>query len=452
MVSLVMLERKEKVKTVSNGVLLVLGSDYCTLQVVKEAKAMGYYVIVADLMEKSPTKEAADEAWLISTTDIDLLIDKCKKHSIKGIMFGASDFNINNARIICKKLNLSIYCSDDYAWKVARDKREFKNLCKYVGAPIADDYELDDYLNDDSINKIKFPVVVKPSDKSGNRGMSYCNNKQELIEAYQNVREISDASVIIERKLVGQEYNVHYAIAEGIPSLLYFSSTHHEPGQAENLYSFKCTTSAYLKQYIEEVNDKAVEVIKKSGCKEGIAWFDCIRDNDGHFYLLEMGHRFGGVMTYVPYEKVSGFNTTKWMIECAVGVKHTVADLPKELNEAYKGCAGSYHLFSNSEDVIVSIEGLDNLSKVENIFIDLPKREGNSLRYHACSGLIGIYGKDVYDLCDKLRRINELLFIKNSNGSNMFIKFDDYEGLIKEYKKGLRQFIKDDTRAKNDNL
>ena len=41
MVSLVMLERKEKVKTVSNGVLLVLGSDYCTLQVVKEAKAMG---------------------------------------------------------------------------------------------------------------------------------------------------------------------------------------------------------------------------------------------------------------------------------------------------------------------------------------------------------------------------------------------------------------------------
>ena len=165
-----------------------------------------------------------------------------------------------------------------------------------------------------------------------------------------------------------------------------------------------------------------------------------------------MGHRFGGVMTYVPYEKVSGFNTTKWMIECAVGVKHTVADLPKELNEAYKGCAGSYHLFSNSEDVIVSIEGLDNLSKVDNIFIDLPKREGNSLRYHACSGLIGIYGKDVYDLCDKLRRINELLFIKNSNGSNMFIKFDDYEGLIKEYKKGLRQFLKDDTRAKNDNL
>lgn len=440
MVSLVMLERNEKVKLVNNDVLLVLGSDYCTLQVVKEAKAMGYYVIVADLMDTSPTKEAADEAWLVSTTDIELLTEKCKKHSIKGIMFGASDFNINNARIICKKLNLSIYCSDDYAWKVARDKREFKNLCKYVGAPIADDYELDDCLNDDSINKIKFPVVVKPSDKSGNRGMSYCNNKQELIEAYQNVREISDASVIVERKLVGQEYNVHYAIAEGVPRLLYFSSTHHEPSQAENLYSFKCTTSAYLKQYIEEVNDKAVEVIKKSGCKEGIAWFDCIRDNDGHFYLLEMGHRFGGVMTYVPYEKVSGFNTTKWMIECAVGVKHTVADLPKELNEAYKGCAGSYHLFSNSDKFIASIEGLEELSRVTDIFIDLPKREGNRLRYHACSGLIGIYGKDIYDLCNKLKKINRVLFVYDENNNNMFIKFDAYDELIDEYEKGLKQF------------
>ena len=50
------------------GKLLVLGSDFGTIQVVKEAKKCGLYVIVADLMEDSPTKKNADEAWLISTT------------------------------------------------------------------------------------------------------------------------------------------------------------------------------------------------------------------------------------------------------------------------------------------------------------------------------------------------------------------------------------------------
>ena len=72
--------------------LLILGSDFVTISVVKEAKKLGIYVIVADLMQNSPTKEEADEAWLISTTDIDLLEQKCKEEKVIAIMFGASDF------------------------------------------------------------------------------------------------------------------------------------------------------------------------------------------------------------------------------------------------------------------------------------------------------------------------------------------------------------------------
>ena len=45
--------------------LLVLGSDYGTIDVVREAHKMGMYVIVADLMESSPTKQEADEAWFL---------------------------------------------------------------------------------------------------------------------------------------------------------------------------------------------------------------------------------------------------------------------------------------------------------------------------------------------------------------------------------------------------
>ena len=52
--------------------LLILGSDYGTIDLLKAAKARGLYVIVTDLMRSSPTKDAADEAWMISTADIDL--------------------------------------------------------------------------------------------------------------------------------------------------------------------------------------------------------------------------------------------------------------------------------------------------------------------------------------------------------------------------------------------
>lgn len=420
--------------------ILILGSDFGTISVVHEAKKMNLYVIAADLMETSPTKKAADEAWLLSSTDTDTLVQKCREEDITALMFGASDFNVWNARKICKKLNLPIYCESDYACSVARDKGEFKRICREVGAPVATDYYITDALSDNELNSVVFPVVVKPADKSGNRGMSYCSNREELTAGYKTARKISDKEIIVERQLHGKEYNVHYVLADGTAKLLYFSSAHHEPGEPKNLYSFKCTTSQYLKQFIDEVDESAKEVIKKAGCKEGIVWFDCIRDDDGHFYLLEMGYRFGGVMTYVPYEQVKGFNTVKWMLECALGVKHTVEDMPETLDIALKGCAASYNLFSRYDGEIKEIEGLEKVAEIPGVFIDIPKREGNSVRANACMGLLGIYGKNIEEVCERLKKINSLLYTRNINGENMFIKFDDYDSLREEYYAGLRQF------------
>lgn len=419
--------------------LLIIGSDFGTIQVVKEAHKLGLYVITADLMETSPTKELADEAWLVSTTDTETLVQKCKEEGIDALMFGASDFNVWNARVICRELGLPIYCDSDYACRVARDKGEFKRICKSVGAPVAQDYTLSEALTDQELGTINYPVVVKPVDKSGNRGMSYCSNAKELIEGYKKAREVSDQEIIVERQLHGKEYNVHYVLADGHAQLLYFSSTHHEPGEPENLYSFKITTSQHLKQFIEEVDEKAKAVIKKAECKEGIVWFDCIRDDDGKFYLLEMGYRFGGVMTYAPYNNVTGFNTVKWMIENALGVKHTVSDLPPELRPGLTGCACSYNLFSRDEGEISKIEGLEEIEKLPNVFVDLPKREGNSVRSAACMGLLGIYGENIETVCDSLKQVNSLLQIKNHDDKNMFINFDDYKALQEEYYSGLRE-------------
>jgi biotin carboxylase len=420
--------------------LLILGSDFGTISVVREAHKMGLYVIVADLMETSPTKELADEAWLLSSTDTDTLVQKCREENVSALMFGASDFNVWNARKVCNQLNLPIYCESDYACRVARDKGEFKRICKAVGAPVATDYYLTDVLSDEELNGVVFPVVVKPVDKSGNRGMSYCSNRDELVAGYKAAREISDKEIIVERQLHGKEYNVHYVLADGHARLLYFSSTHHEPGEAENLYSFKCTTSQHLKQYIDEVNESAIAVIEKAECKEGIVWFDCIRDDDGHFYLLEMGYRFGGVMTYVPYEQVTGFNTVKWMLECALGVEHKEADLPTALDNALTGCAASYNLFSRRDGEIKEIEGLDKVAELPGVFIDIPKREGNPVRLNACMGLLGIYGSDIEEVCSRLAMVNSLLHTRNKDGENMFIKFDDYDSLREEYYAGLKQF------------
>ncbi len=421
--------------------LLVLGSDYGTIDLVREAHKMGMYVIVADLMESSPTKQEADEAWLISTTAIDVLETRCKEAGVCGVVTGASDFNTSCSRELCARLGLPIICSSERAWGVARNKRLFKELCLEVGAPVAKDYYITSADNDQELDLVTYPVVVKPVDKSANRGMSYCNNKEELIEAYKYAKSISENdTIIVEKELHGPEFAAHYVIAEGEARLLYFGSEHHQPGQRNNQYSLVYTTSAHLQQYLDEVNDSMIEVFKRAGCRDGIVWVECIRDDDGHFYLFEMGYRLGATMLYTWYEKVFGFNSIRWMIECATGIKHTVADLPEGLARPLKATSASYHFFTQIEGTVAYIKGLDVISKLDNVIIDIPKRGGQNVSAHTCIGVIRIFGEDCNNLCETIAYINRHLRIEDSNGENMVILFDDFESVKSEYVLGISQF------------
>lgn len=421
--------------------ILLLGSDFGTLDMVLEAKKQGYYVIATDLMETSPSKEAADEMWKISTTDLTILEEKCRELDIKGIITGASDFNITCARQLCKRLNLPIYCENDYAWKVARDKSEFKKVCNLVGAPVAKGYTINDELTREQLDAIEYPVVVKPVDKSGNRGMSYCSNEAELLEAYKNARSVSsNPNIVCERQLHGPEWTVYYLLADGQAQLFYFAKEHHQPGELANLYTIMNSSSHHLKQYLEEMNDKVIEVFKQANFTEGLAWVETMLDDDGKFYLIECGYRFGGDMENICYEKVSGFNSIKWMIDTAVGKKHTIKDLPAPLTTAHKACSATYHLFANKDAIITKIEGLDKIEANGNVYVDMPKREGSKVFDRACMGIVRIYGETHLKMIEKIKYITDNLKIYDENGEELFIKFTDYKSISDDFEAGLLEF------------
>ena len=83
---------------------------------------------------------------------------------------------------------------------------------------------------------------------------------------------------------------------------------------------------------------------------------------------------------------------------------------------------------------------MDKVAELPGVFIDIPKREGNPVRLNACMGLLGIYGSDIEEVCDRLKEVNSLLYTRNDAGENMFIKFDDYDSLREEYYTGIKQF------------
>lgn len=183
--------------------LLMLGTSLISKEMVEYAKSIGVYTIVTDYLEpeKSRAKLVADEYWMINVAEVDLLERKCREEGITAVICGISEFCLEVCMELCKRLGFPCYCTPE-AWHFSRDKDDFKKLCKSIGAPVATDYHLSDELSEDELNGVKFPVVVKPVDMSGNRGISYCYNKEELVSAYKYARSLSKSDKIIVEKML----------------------------------------------------------------------------------------------------------------------------------------------------------------------------------------------------------------------------------------------------------
>ncbi len=419
--------------------LLILGSSSASREIIEYAKSEGVYTIVTDYLppEKSSSKLISDEYWMINTSDLDMLEIKCKEEGVTAIICGASDFNMGMTSELCKRLGLPSYCTPE-SWHFSCNKADFKRVCKKLGAPVATDYEVTDALTDEEIEKIKFPVVVKPVDLSGNRGITYCHNKEELIEAYGLARSLSkNPKIVVERMLHGREWYSYYALADGEIRQISLNAMEAQPGELKNLYSLTTTVTDYVEQFMSEINPSIEDVLKEVGCREGIAWVQAMLDDDGHFYIIEMGYRLPGDLPFMTYPYVFGFDSIKWIVDYARGKKNTIDMLPESQKHSYKRCGCGYSLWTCKSGIISSILGIEDILKIPGVSYYPIRKIGNEVNFHKTIGVIGVTAEDCDEFCDKIKKINETISVLDENGEDMIIRYTDFEYLKENYKKGM---------------
>lgn len=399
------------------------------------------YTIVTDYLEpeKSTAKLVSDEYWMINTGDVDRLEEKCTAEGITAVMCGVSEFNLEMTMELCKRLNLPSYCTPE-AWHFSRDKADFKDLCKKLGAPVATDYYLSDELTEEELSKVKFPVVVKPVDMSGNRGITYCYNKEELVEAYKYARSLSkNPKIVVERMLHGREWWSYYAIAEGEIRQISLNAMEAEPGHLKNLYSLTTTITDKVQKFNEEINPAVEAVLRKVGCKEGIAWVQEMLDDDGNFYIIEMGYRLPDDMPFMVYPDMFGFDTIKWLTDYARGIKNTVDMLPVAQKKEYKNCECGYSLWTRKAGKISAIEGIDEILKIPGVTYYSLHHVGEEFPIHRPVGVVGVYAEDCEEFIKKIDCINNTINVLDENGEDMIIRYTNFDNLRDNYRKGLEE-------------
>ena len=417
--------------------LLMLGSSKAGKELIEIARNAGWYTIVTDNLspEISIVKKFADEFWMISTSDFDVLEEKCKQENINAVISGISTFNIHATMELAKRLNLPCYCTPE-SWSYTIDKRAFKDICKSCNVPVSKDYYISENQSKDELDKIEYPVVVKAIDQSANRGMSYCNNSEEVLNACDFARSVSNSkTVIIEHMLKGREYAARYALAEGESSLVNFGAMLAQPGYPSNVYSFTTTSTNYFEKYKKEFDPYFKNALKKMQCNEGYAWVELMEDTDKSLNALEMGYRMAGDMLELQMAKANQFNAHKWLFEVAIGVKHTKEMLPADLKALPERIVNSYILWSKKGGLLTRIEGVDKIKElipsvnVEERSVSIGK-EVSKFQYL----LVITFDNGSYEeMLRDIQIINDNVSIYDENNENICIYYTDFKTLKELY-------------------
>ena len=419
--------------------LLVMGGMRISCEIIHKAKTMGIVVGVADYntIDNSPGKQIADEHYEVNITDVDAVVSLINEKNFDGVIVGFNDMLLPYYAEICAKAGLPCYGTKEQ-FDTFTNKDRFKTLCRKYDIPTIIDYDIND-------TKIEFPVLVKPVDNSGSRGITICHNRKDLIHAYNNAIENSKVGrAIIERYIDGREVSIFWVFKDGDYFLTAMGNRHIKNNQSADViplpvgYTFP---SVYLEDYQENIEPKCKSMFSDIGIKDGMMFMQCKVANN-ICYIYDIGYRLTGSLEYYILEQICDYNPLEMIIRFSLTGTMGEPDLIKKVNPNFKTPAFNVSCLS-SPGTIDRIDGIENLPSIKDVKKTYISHMPGDTITPQMTGLLSqiairVLGtvESIHDLYPIMKRIENEIKIISDKGENLClpgIDFEDIDGYISIY-------------------
>jgi biotin carboxylase len=335
--------------------LIIIGANNFQLPLILKAKEMGIETHVFAWENGAVGKTYADYFYPISITDKDQILEIATKIKPDGVLSIGSDLASITVNHIAH--NLGLTGNSPECTLVTTNKFIMRQLLTEKGLPCplyrkADQREIPD------IEMFSFPIIVKPTDRSGSRGVTKVETKEDFETAINRAIEESFAKeAIVEEFIEGLEYSVEMISWKG--NHYFLQITEKETTGPPYFVEMGQHQPA---RFDDELQNKIQEVIKKTltalGIENGASHSEIKITPDGEIFIIEIGARMGG--DYIGSHLVrlsTGYDFVKGVIEVALGVEPKII-----MKETFH--AGIYFLIA-SEGTVQKIE--NHTSKYKEI-------------------------------------------------------------------------------------
>lgn len=410
--------------------LLILGGNPETVPLVEIANGMGIKTIVASGRSTDAAKKVAWKASDIDGMDVPGLIALAREEQVDGVLVGVADILVPSYCKVCDALNLPCYATQQIV-DVFAFKDVFKATCERYGVHGIPEYYLDAEMRREDLDKIVYPVMIKPVDNGGGVGMTVAFNEEELV---QGVRKALDASYkkrfIVEKYMLCDDMGMYYTFKDGYcsASCIYDRYTTDEQPGLSRVCLGGTYPSKHLDEYFERMHPNALRLFKEIGIKNGVLMLSGFYEN-GEFYVYDTGFRLQGEAPHLLMKAIHGFDQREMLICFALTGSEGSVNLETDDDTRLRGKWASTLWFLLKQGHIAKIEGLDEIGKDSRVVANIQRLyEGDDVLSQWIGNEKQVLTR-LYIVCDSKEELAECLKeyqskvkVLDENGNNLVLK------------------------------
>lgn len=309
----------QEVLQINKESILIFGGGVLQTSIINTAREKGFYTIVIDPDENAVGKNYADEFLIVDGNDYDKTISIINKYKVKGLVTAATDKPLLVMAKIAEKMNFKF---PSYESILNSTYKDFMKKCfQDNNIPCAKGITLnnEDIFNENNVKELKIPLIVKPVDSSGSRGVTAITDFAKLKEAVEYARSFSrEKRVLIEEYIKGPEISVESLTFNNNTIILQITDkiTTNPPYNVELGHTQPTSLSKKNVELVEQIVIKAIKALGLNNC----ACHTELKITPSGPVIIENGARLGGdFITSVLVPTSTGINIESAVIDIAVG-------------------------------------------------------------------------------------------------------------------------------------
>lgn len=339
--------------------ILIFGTGQLQQSLIERCKLKGLYTVGIDPNSNAECRNLVDIFEVVEGNDYNTTLAIAKKYSVSGVITAATDKPLVMMARVARELSLPFF-SEETAIN-STDKFFLKQKFIEAGIPCAKGFVINN-ISELSALDISFPVIVKPRDNSGSRGVIYCKNlessNQAIIEALQFTQK---GNVLVEEFIEGKEYSVegiHYNGEHHVIQITEKTTTDF-PYNVELCHVQPADIAEEQWNLVKVLIEKVAQTLEFDNCGSHTE----IKINSNGLFVIETSPRLGGDFISSKLVPLStGINMENMLIDISINNMISENYFIPILNK-YSGIK----YFNFPMGIITHVEVLDHLNHISEI-------------------------------------------------------------------------------------